>query len=70
MTSTSDVKNRSLTLVMKEGLVQGGGQLHMTNMLINAGNFSIDDLGVVKGDEYDNRSVCHSVATVRVGNIR
>lgn len=57
VTSTSDVRNLLLTLVMKLGNIQGGGRLHMTNMLIKAENFSVDDLGVVRGDVYDNRSV-------------
>ena len=55
MTSTSDVKNTSLTLIMEDGNVQGGGQLHMANMMIEAGNFTVDDLGIVQGDTYDNR---------------
>lgn len=55
MTSTNDVKNTSLTLVMNEGDIQGGGRLHMTNMVIEAGNFTVDDLGIVQGDTYDNR---------------
>jgi hypothetical protein len=54
MTSTHDVRNTSLTLVMDEGNVQGGGRLHMTNMVIEAGNFTVDDLGIVQGDTYDN----------------
>lgn len=55
MTSTSDVKNTSLTLVIGEGKVQGGGKLHLTKMFIRAGNFTVDDLGIVQGDAYDNR---------------
>ena len=54
MTSTNDVKNNSLTVVMNEGNVQGGGRLHMVNMVIEAGNFTVDDLGIVQGDTYDN----------------
>ena len=55
MTSTSDVKKHSVTLVMKDAIVQGGGTMHLINLLVNAGNFSVDDLGVVSGDAYDNR---------------
>ena len=55
MTSTNDVKNSSLTVVIDEGNVQGGGRLHMTNMVIEAGNFTVDDLGIVQGDTYESR---------------
>lgn len=55
MTSTNDVKNTRLSLIMNNGNVQGGGRLHMTNMIIEAGNFTVDDLGIVQGDTYDNR---------------
>lgn len=55
MSSTNDVKDTRLTLMMNEGNIQGGGWLHMTNMAIVAGNFTVDDLGIVQGDSYDKR---------------
>ena len=55
ITSTNDVKNRRLTIEMTEGNIQGGGLLHMSNMVIKGGNFTVDDLGIVRGDVYDTR---------------
>lgn len=57
LTSTDDVRNSSITLVMDDGNVQGGGRLHMMNLIIKAVNFTVDDLGTVQGDVYDNRLV-------------
>lgn len=53
MTTTSDVRDFPVSIVMNEGNIQGGGRMHMANMIINAGNFTVDDLGVVQGDGYD-----------------
>ncbi|KAJ7340196.1 hypothetical protein OS493_002927 [Desmophyllum pertusum] len=48
VTSTSDVKNNSLTLDIDDVTVQGGGILHMVRMRIFAGNFTVDDQGHVR----------------------
>ena len=50
VTSTSDVKNSTLTLDIDDVTIHGGGTLRMTRMLIEAGNFTVDDLGEVRGD--------------------
>ena len=56
VTSTSEVVRNSLTLNGGEVKVQGGGALHMVRMRIFAGNFTVDDLGHVKGDPLNARS--------------
>ena len=55
--STSDVRNNSLTLDVDDVTIQGGGVLHMVRMRVFAGNFTVDDLGHVRGDTFDNRFV-------------
>jgi len=55
--STPDVNNNSLTLDIDDVAIQGGGILHMVRMRILAGNFTVDDLGHVRGDTFDNRFV-------------
>lgn len=57
VTSTPDVNGNSLTLDIDDVLIQGGGILHMVRMRIVAGNFTVDDLGHVRGDTFDNRFV-------------
>ena len=57
VTSTPDVNNNSLTLDIDDVAIQGGGILHMVRMRISAGNFTVDDLGHVRGDTFDNRLV-------------
>ena len=57
MTSTPDVTSNSLTLDIDDVFIQGGGILHMVRMQILAGNFTVDDLGHVRGDTFDNRFV-------------
>lgn len=57
VTSTPDVSSNSLTLDIDDVLIQGGGILHMVRMRIVAGNFTVDDLGHVRGDTFDNRFV-------------
>lgn len=57
VTSTPDVNSNSLTLDVDDVAIQGGGILHMVRMLIFAGNFTVDDLGHVRGDTFDNRFV-------------
>ena len=57
VTSTPDVSSNSLTLDIDDVLIQGGGILHMVRMRILAGNFTVDDLGHVRGDTFDNRFV-------------
>lgn len=57
VTSTTDVNNNSLTLDIDDVAIQGGGILHMVRMRILAGNFTVDDLGHVRGDTFDNRFV-------------
>lgn len=55
VTSTSEVRENSLTLNIDDVTVQGGGILHMVRMRIFAGNFTVDDLGHVRGDTFDAR---------------
>ena len=55
VTSTSEVGSNSLTLNIDDVTVQGGGVLHMVRMRIFAGNFTVDDLGHVRGDTFDPR---------------
>ena len=55
VTSTSDVGRNSLTLNIGDVKIQGGGVLHMVRMRIFAGNFTVDDLGHVRGDTVDAR---------------
>ena len=57
VTSTPDVNSNSLTLNIDDVAIQGGGILHMVRMRILAGNFTVDDLGHVRGDTLDNRFV-------------
>ena len=57
VTSTPDVNSNSLTLDIDDVRIQGGGILHMVRMRILAGNFTVDDLGHVRGDTFDNRFV-------------
>ena len=55
VTSTPEVGNSSLAFDVDNIAVQGGGVLHMVRMRIYAGNFSVNDLGVVRGDVADVR---------------
>lgn len=55
--STSDVGNNSLTLDVDDITIRGGGVLHMVRMRIFVGNFTVDDLGHLRGDTFDNRFV-------------
>ena len=57
VTSTSDVGNNSLTLDVDDITIRGGGVLHMVRMRIFVGNFTVDDLGHLRGDTFDNRFV-------------
>ena len=57
VTSTSDVGNNSLTLDVDDITIRGGGVLHMVRMRIFVGNFTVDDLGHLMGDTFDNRFV-------------
>ena len=57
VTSTSDVGNNSLTLDVDDITIRGGGVLHMVCMRIFVGNFTVDDLGHLRGDTFDNRFV-------------
>ena len=50
VTTTSEVGNNGLTLDIGDVTIQGGGILHMVRMRIFAGNFTVDDLGHVRGD--------------------
>ena len=67
MTSTSDVKNNSLTLDIDDVTVQGGGILHMVRMRIFAGNFTVDDQGHVRGDTFDSRFVILETSIIYQG---
>ena len=57
VTSTSDVGNNSLTLDVDDITIRGGGVLHMVRMRIFVENFTVDDLGHLRGDTFDNRFV-------------
>jgi len=53
VTSTSEVGRNSLSLNIDDVTIQGGGILHMVRMRIYAQNFTVDDLGYVRGDTLD-----------------
>ena len=55
MTTTSEVGRNELTLDIGDVRIQGGGLLHMMRMRVFAGNFTVDDLGHVRGDTVDAR---------------
>ena len=55
VTSTSDVQNNMLTLEIDDVTIHGGGVMRMKRMLVEAGNFTVEDLGEVRGDVYDAR---------------
>ena len=55
VTSTSEVGRNSLSLNIDDVTIQGGGILHMVRMRIYAQNFTVDDLGYVRGDTLDAR---------------
>ena len=57
VTATSNVGGQSLTLNIGDVKIQGGGVLHMRRMRIFAGNFTVDDLGHVRGDTVEARLV-------------
>ena len=50
VTTTSEVGNNGLTLDIGDVTIQGGGILHMVRMRIFAVDFTVDDLGHVRGD--------------------
>ena len=55
VTTTSDVGRKELILDIGDVDIQGGGVLHMVRMRVFAGNFTVDDLGHVRGDSLDAR---------------
>ena len=58
VTSTNEVAGNSITLEIGDIVIQGGGALHMKRIFIQAGNFTVDDLGELRGDMYEARLVC------------
>ena len=51
--STSDVGRNALTLEVGDVTIQGGGTLHMKRISVVAENFTVDDLGELRGDVLD-----------------
>ena len=69
VTSTPEVNSNSLTLDIDDVAIQGGGILHMVRMRILAGNFTVDDLGHVRGDTFDNRFVSSETWASYMGSL-
>lgn len=53
LTSGDDVDSKALTFNVGELKIKGGGNLHMKRLVIKAGNMTVDDLGVLRGDLHD-----------------
>lgn len=53
VTSYSDVDSKPLTFDVGDLLIKGAGRLHTKRIVINAGNMTVDDLGILRADLHD-----------------
>jgi hypothetical protein len=55
VTSATDVDSKTLTMMIGDVRIKGGGNMHMKRLFIDAGNLTIDDLGKLQADYHDAR---------------
>lgn len=53
VTSANDVGSNPLNFDVGNLTIKGGGILHMKRIVIEAGNMTVDDLGILRGDLHD-----------------